>query len=371
MRTEKLLVVFVFLGVMYSCSSDENNSNGDNTNQNPGFEYFASSSNYFWKDFVTLCNAEELYDTGLPVTDLYGFAVSGNDIYQGAEARFRTVYSGNDHYLNFGGCVLKNNTILYSDTGEGTAVRYVAVKGSDVYYLSMHMSEVTGQPVAPKLWKNGVMQYELIGPYNGNWSTANPWTFDLCVVGTDVYVGGWQSNGGSSFTTQCGYWKNGNFIQVTYGQDPAVFAKSKLKVTENGDVYFMTGFSVGGLRYQSKIFKNGVEFPITYEGVRSVFFDFDISGTDLYIVGTDIDESNNSTKTIWKNGTPIYFSFPENNYEEMTKISISDNRVFTGSYSSYNMTIWELNPAAGSLAKVGSKSEPYGVGLTQLYVRKK
>ncbi len=335
-------------------------------NENPSAEYdfYTTDYNRFLKNNQIVYGAIEK-----EVSKLKTFIVTENSVYQGADKKFRN--TGVDD-LDYGGLILKDGNILYGDTGEGTTINGIAVNGENVYYVSAPHSNdyYTSIGFPCKLWKNGVAQYSLNGPFN-NYGRAE----EVYIVGNDVYVSGvevgYNISPYNSIEVSYGYWKNGNYVEVYRGGDYAVISNYlQFKVTSNGDTYLKvtsdTGFNGNNSDFSSKIFKNGIEMTFSANG-RVIFNDFVVSGNDVYAVGSDIDANNNSTKAVWKNGIPYYIEDPNDNYKA-NNIDVKDGRVFLGTDYFYKIEIWEFHLNTRTFSQI-SETVDYGHRLHQLFVK--
>ncbi len=313
-----------------------------------------------WKNFQTSYTSGSIDPTnwGHLGRDL---VISGTDIYQAATKKFRNTGVGVEE--DFGGCVLKNGSILYSDAGQATAIRGLAVNGSDVYYLSSHYQNALLAVSRPKLWKNGVVLYNLTTPYAGGQQQA----FDVNVAGSDVFVGGYDYKTNST-ESSCGYWKNGvynEFFKNTDGFTIYPLRRMKFYISENLDKYYMATF-VNANVYQSRIYKNGVRIPgIDINSSNSTFLDFAFNGNDLYVIGI-----NGSEPSIWKNGIRSKLPF-ESIGDTATSICIVDGKIFLGGTTNSNNygLVWEYLSATNSLVKIGHPES--STGISKIIVLKK
>ncbi|MEO7483512.1 MAG: hypothetical protein ABIT81_07105 [Ferruginibacter sp.] len=168
--------------------------------------------------------------------------VSGTDVYVGGTStpsastvsRALIWKNGIAQYLNNG----PNNSI----------VRKILVKGSDVYAVGQDNLGTNGTGRAV-VWKNGVPDYLTDG------ISSDAMANDIFIDGTDIYVCGRKSSGGSGEKAQL--WKNGVATVLSASGSNGIAQSVYIK---NGDVYVSeAGFLNGPVR----LWKNNIPNLLT------------------------------------------------------------------------------------------------------------
>src|SRR5664279_4263391 len=151
----------------------------------------------------------------------------------------------------------------------------------------MELIYIAGADISntPKYWKNGSgVSLPMSSGHNGGVATS------IFVTGTDVYVGGYDLINGSSALPRC--WKNGTPLTVSLS----------------------TGNISGGL-------------PVVIGYVYSLF----VSGTDVYLAGSQAPFTGNQVVTYWKNGAPFPLT-DGTTVAEAKSVFISGNDVYLAGY---------------------------------------
>ena len=169
----------------------------------------------------------------------------------------------------------------------------IAVSGNQIYVTGkLYYEVVPGSPANAltgsfgTLWTNGGLQ--LLGSGQLVSAVYNS-TAGISVVGSDVYVAGRLPDS----TYAGGYWKNGTFNKINNGS----FVPTD--ITTSGSDIYITGFTFvrasGTYSQQGAYWKNGVliSFPAASSTTAIV-----INGTDVYVLGIDLNNNN----VVWKNG---------------------------------------------------------------------
>ena len=138
------------------------------------------------------------------------------------------------------------------------------------------------------IWKNSTLQR--LPTLIGNSSAA----FSVVAQGTDVYAVGYESNGNVAIAR---VWKNGNPINLT---DGITSGRATSIFVSGSDIYI-----VGTQENKIKIWKNN----ILANTIQGGYLPYNgnciyVSGNDVYVCGSGaISSSNqNSVAKVWKNG---------------------------------------------------------------------
>jgi hypothetical protein len=202
-----------------------------------------------WKNGVT-----DSLPAGIYLSTADCIAVDGTDIYVGgSSATGPPEYPAQEYNVPV---YWKNDSLIFLPEPiryDYATVNGIAVLGSDIYAVGT-VGYGTTRII---LWKNGVPTAITDGSQN---AAANA----LLIVGNDVYIAGYESNGSFSVAK---YWKNGVAVSITNGQtDAAINA-----ITVVGNDVYVAGFESTlttqrdsfdpDLGYVAKYWKNGV--PVT------------------------------------------------------------------------------------------------------------
>ncbi len=183
-------------------------------------------------------------------------------------------------------------------TGSLVSANGLFVNGTDVYISGYE--EQTSGIIRALYWKNGVRNYLTSAS-----STSSEEATDIFVVGADVYACGTEylPNG----TTKAKIWKNGivTYITTGAGVNSAAFS---IKVVGT-DVYVGGYDELGGLLL-AKYWKNNTSATVGVLPNESFVTDIFIFGTDVYTAGNSraTSSSINSEGIVWKNTTPTSYS---------------------------------------------------------------
>lgn len=188
--------------------------------------------------------------------------------------------------------VYKNGVAIYTiPVSTGFSPNCLAVSGSDVYLAG------TGDPTASgykiKLWKNGT----LTDITNGN---LNARAYDLQVVGTDVYIAGYEVNP-SIYYYQAKYWKNGTPVVLSVGTSQETTGELHRILVKGNDVYCS-----GMIDYRPTQWKNGTATQLNPN--YGTCYGIAVSGSDVYAAGAVQNSSGRYHAAYWKNGSQFNLS---------------------------------------------------------------
>ena len=254
----------------------------------------------FWKNGISESLDLPTYPTSI--------TVSNKNIYIAGSSMYLTGTGGNAAYL-------KNEVKIELPSGSaGSISTAIAVSGNDVYVAGIG---ITGniyngpQKYLAKYWKN-TNAINLTDGTNG----AQVWS--IAVSGNDAYVAGMEWNGksyqdasGNTYKKSVAkYWKNSIPVILT---DGTVDAITKSIAVSGTDVY-VVGTEWNGKSYQAasgytykksiaKYWKNGQPVNLTDGTEDAEAKSIAVSGTDVYVAGTV-----NGYATYWKNGVAVKLS---------------------------------------------------------------
>ncbi|MFT3912073.1 MAG: hypothetical protein QM737_21790 [Ferruginibacter sp.] len=193
-------------------------------------------------------------------------------------------------------------TSLSAD-GDDAYAESVFVSGNDVYVSGEKFinGRATGSyyPI-PMLWKNGI-EVPISNSTDTVWGSAS----SVCVSGSDVYVAVQVDSDYNQTTATIRLYKNGVGTDIS-GDHANLYSM----FVSGSDVYISgTEFNLATLRYESKLWKNGIPTFINpntsgNDEASHVF----VTGNDVYLVGRMITALPASYATVWKNGVASYLT---------------------------------------------------------------
>lgn len=188
--------------------------------------------------------------------------------------------------------IYKNGVAIYSiPFSNSFSPNCLAVSGSDVYLAGAGDPSASGYKI--KLWKNGTLT-EIT---NGN---VNARAYDMQVVGTDVYIAGFEVNP-STFYYQAKYWKNGTAVVISAGTSQATTGELHRILVKGNDVYCS-----GMIDYRPTQWKNGTATQLNPN--YGTCYGIAVAGSDVYAAGTVQNSSGRYHAAYWKNGTQVTLS---------------------------------------------------------------
>lgn len=248
-----------------------------------GYAYGGTNNIYacYWKNGtkVELTPSSALNDEA----EATGIAMQGNDIYV---AGYQLQAGGNYRAVYW-----KNNTPTYLSNGTYDAGCYaITISGTDIYLCGAE--EIASGKTVAKYWRNGVAT----SLTDGSRTAA---LLDIAVNGADVHAIGYEYN--STGIPIYKYWKNG-VPQIIATSFPFSASFKKLTVINN-DVY------IAGVEYDPSVsfpravyYKNGNKTWLTDGSNSAEASKILINGTDIYIVGYEVNTAGQAVACYWKNG---------------------------------------------------------------------
>lgn len=183
----------------------------------------------------------------------------------------------------------------------------VYVSGSDVYVggYSTPQASIVSRAV---IWKNGVAQYLNNGQFN---STINK----ILLNGADVYAVG-QDNVGANGTGRAVIWKNGVPIYLTDGIGSDAMANDIF--IAGTDVYVCGRKSSGGTGEKAQMWKNGVATVLSASGSNGIAHGVYVKDTDVYVSEAGFI---NGPVRLWKNNIPTLLT-TGSNYNSVNSVIV-------------------------------------------------
>jgi hypothetical protein len=188
----------------------------------------------------------------------------------------------------------------------------ITVVGADVYVAGWDTEGLSSGSNAAKYWKNAV-EVNLTGPVGAG-------TNSIAVAGNDVYVAGWEIKGRG---TVAKYWKNGVSVNLSaaLGEDEATGI-----VVVNGDVY-VSGHENGVAKY----WKNGVGVALTDGSNQAFAHGIAVVGNDVYVAGSEFSGTKMLAK-YWKNGVAVTLSNGQAFAASATSIAVAGTDVYVAGW---------------------------------------
>ena len=177
-----------------------------------------------------------------------------------------------------------------TDGSKNAQANSVYVVGNDIYVAGY---ESNGTNKVAKVWKNGIATSLTDG-------SGNSEGLSICVSGSDVYVAGseYDSRAGG---TKAVLWKNG---VATYFTDGQWLATANSVYVNGNDVYVAGSFmKVTG--------STGTPVAVLWKnGVATTFPDYSTAATSVYVYNNDVyvssyESGNNGHAKLWTNGVPV------------------------------------------------------------------
>jgi hypothetical protein len=206
------------------------------------------------------------------------------------------------------------NTIpqALNDGTHSAGANAITIVGNDIYVAGY---ESDGTKNIATVWKNGVATQLTNGE-----ATA------IVVSGNDVYVGGQEET--SSFTSIAKLWKNG--VETVLSDSSDYCFVTSMALSARGVYEVGYGISGNGGYYQAKVWINGVlQNPIQYNS-ESFLYGIAIVGNDIYYAGYSRNiYSDNRQPTLWKNNNVVLI--PYSAIGEFRAVAVKDNDVYVAS----------------------------------------
>ena len=187
-------------------------------------------------------------------------------------------------------------TTRLTDGAQNAKANSIKVVGNDIYVAGY---ESNGTIDIAKYWKNGVA---VILPNGGSLSYH---ATDIEVVGSDVYVSGdWISFRAAFEVRMACYWKNEVLTTLTSVLN---IGHSEAKsIAIDGSTIYVAGTEPSNTtgRKIAKYWKNGVSSNLSNGTFDAYVSDIIVHDNDVYVTGAEWNGSGNTAK-YWKNGFPV------------------------------------------------------------------
>jgi hypothetical protein len=207
------------------------------------------------------------------------FVTTNNDVYVAGTMYTEGLFSG-----PYKAAIWKNGAVSIIDNNPQSVFSEayaITVSGSDVYVGGY----TTNGPEFATYWKNGTPT--VVGG-------ANSSIYGLSINGNDLYTSGESFVGDSSYAT---YWKNGQATVLGPGTSTSLFVS-------NNNVYTAGYQDIRGADYGA-YWKNQsvMNFSSTpgYDFAEYIF----VSGNDVYVAGYHHGPTFTQQATYWKNGVAV------------------------------------------------------------------
>ena len=150
-----------------------------------------------------------------------------------------------------------------------------------------------------------------------------------------VYVAGQEQAGPNSTSYMAKYWKDGVPVSLTDGSKHAYATD----IAVSGSNVYVAGTEHNGSNISvAKYWKNGVPVSLTDGSKNASATGIALSGSDVYVLGVD-----GGVAKYWKNGTPISLIYIGNsNLPSATGIAVSGSNVYVvGQDPFFRATLWK------------------------------
>jgi len=254
--------------------------------------------------------------------------------------------------------------VKLSDGTRGAFANSIFVTNNNDVYIAgtMYTDGLDSGPFKALSWKNGV-----VTNLDNNPQSVFSEAYAISVLGNDVYVGGYTTNGPNLAT----YWKNGTPV-VIGGSNSTIYSLS----VNSGDVYTSGESFVSDSSYAT-YWKNGQATVLGPGSSSSIF----ITNNNIYTAGYQ-DINGASYAACWQNQTVINFD-STSGQDVASCVFVSGNDVYVAGYhrSGVNMvaTYWKngvpialnndtnVNSWAQSICVVGNDVYVAGVIVNELF----
>ena len=233
-----------------------------------------------------------------PQMAVTNFVISGNDRYFLCREESGT---GANTVRTFK--LWKNGLLTTISSDVLTYVSRVIVSGTDVYILAQYGNMFTPNPKI-RVCKNGVWE-SWFGMSNG-WVEA----FGFAVNNGDVYVAGKDQTPSGTYAT---IWKNGTPTHLNTGN---FYSWANDVAVSGSDVYVVGTEGISANIQKATIWKNGVPTRLTNGQFGATAAKIVLAGSDIYVGGTEqsrlplttVNEFTPSFLRVWKNGVPTTYT---------------------------------------------------------------
>jgi len=203
--------------------------------------------------------------------------------------------------------------VKLSDGKNAGYANSIFVTGNNDVYVAgtMYTDGLFSGPFKAVSWKNGV-----ITNLDNNPQSLFSQAYAITVSGSDVYVGGYTTNGGNNAT----YWKNGTPV-VIGGNNSTIYSLS----VNGGDVYTSGESFVSDSSYAT-YWKNGKALVLGPGSSSSIF----IANNNIYTAGYQ-DINGASYAACWQNQTVINFD-STSGQDVASCVFVSGNDIYVAGY---------------------------------------
>ena len=227
----------------------------------------------------------------------------------------------------------------------------IAIVGTDVYVAGY---ESNGTRQIAKYWKNQT-------PVVLSDTTTNAVANAIAIVGTDVYVAGRIAVGA---TTSAALWKNGGGLTLLNATGHGGGANA---IFVNGTDIYVAGYDSTAGQVTACYWKNGAITALPDSLPYAIAQSIAVSGTDVYVAGQDrtADGFSFIGPRCWKNGVtqPLATS---SNSATAAAIAIAGNTIFLTGRDNNNVVYWQNGTE--NLVSNGTQGNAIAINNGDIYI---